>query len=165
MTSAPANTPASDTTDDILIATPQAAEALCARMSATMEALIATIEEETALLRSGKLFAATEMHPSKDQLAKQYLDDVEAMRRNSVTLGRFAPASVDTLRKRHTEFRSLLQINLAVLATAREVSQDLVQSVARKMNAATAPQNYGRGGAMARPKQEMAQGLSIDSAI
>ena len=166
MTSHPAQASAADTaTADILIATPEAAEELCANMAETMEALIATIEEETALLRSGKLIAANDLNPAKSNLAKQYLDDVAAMRANTVALSRFAPDSVEALRHRHAEFRALLQINLAVLATAREVSQDLVHSVARKMNAGAAPQNYGRAGTIARPRQEMAQGLSIDSAI
>ncbi|PLX37245.1 MAG: flagellar protein FlgN [Hyphomicrobiales bacterium] len=153
--------PVSVQTADVLVATPEDARALCADMAATMDALIDAIEQETALIRAGKLFAANDMHPSKSELAERYLADVEKMRQNSLALGRFAPAQVDALRRRHEEFRALLQINLAVLATARQVSQDLVHSVARKLGAKGQPQNYGSNGSMA-PSGPMARGISLD---
>jgi len=145
-----------------LIGSAEAAEALCARLSKTMDDLIASIEAETQLLRAGKLRAAGELQSNKSELAKAYVAGIAEFKNNAVALGRLAPTSIEVLRERHEEFRSMLQINLAVLATAREVAQDLVRTVAEKTSAGPATTTYGRTGAMNSQRVVGERGLAVD---
>ena len=158
MTSQPAHQKA----DTPLIGSRDAAEALCDRLSATMDGLLAAIEEETRLVRAGKLMAATEVQPNKSELAKTYVADIAEFKNNAVALSRLAPTSIDALRDRHEEFRSMLKINLAVLATAREVSQDIIRTVSTKMSAGPGTTTYGRTGAMAEQQVIGKRGIAVD---
>ncbi len=145
-----------------LIGSRESAEALCSRLTETMDQLVGAIEQETDLVRSGKLLAASEVQPNKSELAKAYIADIAQFKENALALGRLAPTSIEVLRERHEVFRNLLKINLAVLATAREVSQDIVRTVAEKTSAGPGTTTYGRGGAMAEQKIIGERGIAID---
>ena len=145
-----------------LVGTREAAEALCTRLNDTMDKLLDSIDAETALVRSGKLLAASEVQPNKSELAKTYVADIAEIKQNAVALGRLAPQSIEALRERHEEFRSMLKINLAVLATAREVSQDIIRTVAVKTSAGPGTTTYGRTGAMNAQKVVGERGIAVD---
>jgi hypothetical protein len=129
------------------IADREAAEAVCARLSAAMTELLRTIERETELVREGKLEAAAELQPLKAELISVYMRGMTYVRDNAVTLGNFAPDSAADLKRKHGEFQPILRINLAVLATAREVADGLLRKIAQTAAAARAPSTYGPGGA------------------
>lgn len=156
----PSQPAASDNTP--LVGSRESAEALCARLTETMDQLVGAIERETELVRNGKLLAASEVQPNKSELAKSYISDIARFKENALALGRLAPASIEVLRERHEEFRNLLKINLAVLATAREVSQDIVRTVAVKTSAGPGTTTYGRGGAMTEQKIIGERGIAVD---
>jgi hypothetical protein len=63
-------------------------------------------------------------------------------------LERMAPHAIDRLRRRNENFRSVLQLNLAALSAAREVSENLIRSVADAVDTASRPVGYGRAGDM-----------------
>ncbi|MBB4301829.1 hypothetical protein GGD81_000846 [Rhodobium orientis] len=148
--------------EEPLIGSAEAAEELCGRLNATMDELLAAIDAETKLVRAGKLIEASDFQPNKSELAKVYVADIEQFKRNALALSRLAPASITALKERHEEFRSLLQINLAVLATAREVSQDIIRNVARQTSAGPAATTYGRSGTMAKEKIVGERGIAVD---
>lgn len=100
----------------------RAAQELCDRISATMDALIEAIERETRLVRAGHLLEAGEIQPSKSELSRRYLRQMNIAHRNTGQLEQFVPGEIKILQRKHNEFRSLLQINLAVLATIRQAS-------------------------------------------
>ena len=104
---------------------------VCTDIEATMEALLQFIEAETTLLRSGKTIAAGELEPRKRDYARQYMDDLATIRAIGPILERLAPDSVARLRRLHDEFRSVLQINMAALATAKAVSDSRPTAPAR----------------------------------
>ena len=95
---------------------------LCERIETTMDALLQLIEAESKLLRSGKTLAAAAIEGAKNECARAYIDDLGLLRRAGADLDRYAPGPVARLRRRHAEFVSVLQIDLAALATARAVS-------------------------------------------
>lgn len=162
MTTQPRMRQAQANRDTPLIGSAEMAEALCARLTSTMDQLVDAIEEETQLVRSGKLAAASEVQPNKSELAKSYISDIAQVKQNALVLSRLAPASIEVLRGRHEEFRALLKINLAVLATAREVSQDIVKTVAVKTSAGPGTTTYGRSGAMTEQKIIGERGIAVD---
>ncbi|WEK49783.1 MAG: hypothetical protein P0Y66_19095 [Candidatus Kaistia colombiensis] len=91
-------------------------------IEATMDGLLQLIEAEALLLREGKAFAAAELGQRKSHYAKRYIDELALLGAIGQSLEDLDPGQLDKLRQRHEEFRSILQINLAALATAHAVS-------------------------------------------
>src|SRR5689334_22245983 len=105
------------------VGTPAEAEALIQHLCEVMDALLGTVEEETELVRAGKLTEATRLGLAKAELSLMYIADTTRIKASRSYLARTAPGLVEDLRKRHDMFRALLQINLTVLATAHAVSE------------------------------------------
>ena len=97
-------------------------ETLIKHLLEVMEALLGTVEEETALIRAGKLAEAAKLEPAKSELSRMYLADTARIKASQVYLDRVRPAMAKELRQRHDLFRAVLQMNLTVLATAHAVS-------------------------------------------
>lgn len=95
-----------------------------------MDALLQLIEAESLLLREGRTFAAAELGQRKSHYAKRYMDELAVLGAIGQSLEDLDPGQVDRLRQRHEEFRSVLQINLAALATARAASDSALRTVA-----------------------------------
>lgn len=144
------------------IASPEEASALCDRLEASMEELLAMISRETELVRKGQLVAAGELQPAKAELVANYVKDVQRVKDHSVVIGHMAGARAERMKKRHAEFRALLQINMAVLATAREVAEDLMRSVAREAGERQRPQTYAPPGYRAPGPAPTVRGIAVD---
>lgn len=146
------------------IADAQAAEAVCARLAAAMTDLLRTIEQETELVRQGKLQEAGELQPLKAELISIYMRGMTFVRDHSVKLANLAPEAAAQLKRQHGEFQPILRINLAVLATAREVADGLLRKVAESAAATTTPKTYGPGGAAPQTPQPMG-GIAINRSL
>src|ERR1700724_238036 len=90
---------------------------LIVRLAEAMASLLAVLEEETQLVRDGRISEVARIEPKKSELARRYVADAGTGRRNALYLARETPREFEDLRRRHDEFRAVLQINLAVLAT------------------------------------------------
>lgn len=141
-----------------------AAEATCARLESAMGDLLTVIERETELVRRGQLDAAGELQPEKAKLVSLYMRGMTYVRDQTVSLGNLAPEAVDRLKRRHAEFQPVLRINLAVLATAREVADNLLRKVAEGAGTSRAPSTYGPGGAAPR-SPALADGIAVNRAL
>jgi hypothetical protein len=119
---------------------------LLGRLHGTMDALLGLVEEETALVRKGRLREAAVIGINKSELARAYFDDAERVKANAKFLSARAPLPLEHLRARHESFRARLQVNLTVLATAHAVSEGIVRGVAGEMQRKSAPQTYGASG-------------------
>ncbi|MCY1705715.1 flagellar protein FlgN [Pannonibacter sp. SL95] len=142
----------------------QEAENFCNAVRRTMERLLEVVEQETELVREGQLRAAGELQGEKAVLIHHYTQGVLYAKEHSVALGNLAPAAVQGLRRQHAEFQPVLRINLAVLATAREVTNSIVSTVARAVGAKQRTTTYGPGGAApvaARP----AEGIAVNRSL
>jgi len=109
---------------------PPAANALEARKLAeglmdVMNALLSLIERETELVRAGKLREAMAMEPQKAELSRRYVAVVGQLKASQKYLSQAAPDLLKTLHRHHDMFRSMLQVNLTVLATAHAVPRTL----------------------------------------
>jgi len=147
---------------EILVMTPAGAESVLSELQVVMEGLIAVIEEETRLVRAGLLMRASEIEPEKAKLAAAYVRIRTRVKANSVALARHAPAAVEAMRRRHSEFADLLKINLAVLATAREVAEDIVRNVSDAVGRQAAPRTYGPNSAVKSAAVAGARGIALD---
>ncbi len=94
---------------------------------AAMDALVATVEQETALVRAGKLKDAAALDARKAELAQLYAADTAQVKANIPALKQQVPELLAALRKQHDTFNALLQINLTVLATAHAVAEGLIR--------------------------------------
>jgi hypothetical protein len=128
--------------------TPDEAEALVAAALRMLEELEPVIATETALLRDGELMAALDLADRKAPAAQRYQRALEDLKASAVAIGRFAPPSLQVLRQRHELFEELMSLNMAVLGTAKTVSESIIRELATDVAQARSPQGYG---ALGRP--------------
>jgi hypothetical protein len=130
------------------------AELVIADLGRIMDALLVAVEEETALVRAGKLSEAERLSAAKSELAGNYLATTERIKASRPFLSRSLPEQLAELRRRHDSFHAVLQINLTVLATAHAVSEGIVRGVSDEINRTQVPQTYSASGraTAARPK-------------
>jgi hypothetical protein len=143
------------------IASPAEAEQLARHFDQVMEALLNVIEEETKLVRAGRLGDAAKLEQPKAELANAYLSDVAQMKTCLDFLQRRMPALLDAMRRRHDLFRALLQVNLTVLATAHAVAEGLVRGVSSELARKAAPHTYGASGRTNAPPTTAAQPMAV----
>ncbi|HVV80471.1 MAG TPA: hypothetical protein VHD59_12790 [Pseudolabrys sp.] len=133
-----------------------------ANLERIMESLLTTVEEETALVRGGRIKEAAQLGTTKSELAGYYLAETERLKASKGFMQQSLPEALASLRRRHESFHALLQINLTVLATAHAVSEGIVRSVSDEINRAQVPQTYGATGraTVARPKNRQPIAIS-----
>lgn len=124
------------------------AEALLGRIGDAMVALVNVFEEETRLVKAGKLKAATDLTPHKTELASNYLIEIETLKRNAPYLSKTVPSQIDELRKAHAAFRDILALNLKVVATAQSVAESVVRGATEDATKRMSPTGYGANGRM-----------------
>jgi hypothetical protein len=101
------------------------------------------IVQETELLREGRLHPALDISDLKAPAAQRYQRALEDIKANAIALGRFMPPSLSMLRERHEAFAGLLSLNMAVLGTAKTVSESIVRELATDLGRSRSPQGYG----------------------
>jgi len=133
------------------IATTSEAAQLLGHIAEVMTALLEILEEETQLVRAGRISEVTRIEPRKSELARLYVAEAARVKANGLYLARTLPREFEDLRRRHERFQALLQINLAVLATAHAVSEGIIRGAASEMARKAAPQTYGLTGRATAP--------------
>ena len=143
------------------IRTTAEAENLVRHLLAAMDALVATVEQETRLVRAGKLKEATALEANKTELGRLYAADTALVKANLPVLKAQVPALLDSLRKQHDTFNALLQINLTVLATAHAVAEGIVRGVSGELAKKAAPSTYGASGQTNAPGRTAYQPIAV----
>jgi hypothetical protein len=146
-------------------ATPAAARKLAETLMDAMSALLAVIERETELVRAGKLREAMTFEPRKAELSKNYVNAVGQLKASQKQLAQAAPDLLKTLHRHHDVFRSMLQINLTVLATAHAVSESIVRGVNAEMQRRSMPNPYTPPGKRAAPSPRHITPLSVSRSL
>ena len=140
-------------------------ETLIKHLLEVMEALLGTVEEETALIRAGKLAEAAKLEPTKTELSRMYLTDTARIKSSQVYLDRVRPEMAKELRQRHDLFRAVLQMNLTVLATAHAVSESIMRGVSAELARKATPQAYGASGSATVPTAGARQPLTLSRVL
>ena len=138
---------------------------LMARLMQAMDSLVAMIEEETALVRVGRLREAALIERDKGDFARSYVTDMTRLSASRAALEKVAPAQIQAFRERHAQFHNLLRINMTVLATAHAVSEDLIRGVSGELARRAAPQTYGATGRPAVPSKSAVQPLAVSRSL
>jgi hypothetical protein len=146
-------------------ATAAEARKLAQNLMDAMSALLAVIERETELVRAGKLREAMTTEPRKAELSKAYVNAVGQLKANQKQLAQAAPELLKTLHRHHELFRSMLQINLTVLATAHAVSENIVRGVNAEMQRRSMPNTYTAAGKRAAPSPRHITPLSVSRSL
>ena len=141
------------------------AENLVRHLLAAMDALVATVEHETVLVRAGKVRDAMAMETAKQDLARAYVADSAQVKANLPVLSKQVPELLARLRKQHESFNALLQINLTVLATAHAVAEGLIRGAAAEAARKEAPQTYGSSGRTAAPAKGSSFAVSVSRSL
>jgi hypothetical protein len=110
------------------VATAAEAAALTEHLAEVVGGLIAIVQQETELVRVGRLGAAEATGQQKADLSRLYIADMLRLRGSERLLAQLAPERRTALRERHDALRTLLQKNLTVLATAHAVAEGIVRA-------------------------------------
>jgi hypothetical protein len=140
-------------------------EMLIKHLLGVMDALVGTVEQETALVGAGKLVEAAKLEPAKTDLSNMYVADTARIKASQVYLDRVRPAMAKELRQRHDLFRAVLQMNLTVLATAHAVSEGIMRGVSAELARKATPQAYGASGHATTPSAGARQPLTLSSVL
>jgi hypothetical protein len=146
-------------------ATPVEARKLAENLMDAMSALLAVIERETELVRAGKLREAMTTEPRKAELSRNYVNAVGQLKASQKQLQQTAPELLKALHRHHDVFRSMLQINLTVLATAHAVSESIVRGVNTEMQRRSVPNTYTAAGKRAAPSPRHITPLSVSRSL
>ncbi|MBK8083823.1 MAG: flagellar protein FlgN [Devosia sp.] len=138
---------------------------LCDVALASLDHLVEVLNQETTLLRAGRLKEAGALSADKTRLAQDYTGFARSVQRQLGRLQQEAPFAVDALRKGHERFATQMAENLRVIATARAVAEDLLTDVADAIGAGSRPKTYGANGTIATQPPATARGLSVNRAL
>lgn len=131
-------------------------------LTRAMDDLTEVIEAETDLVRAGKLVAATSLQPKKNQHAETYITLAHRAKAHAASIKRLSPPMAESLSSAQSVFKATLQINMAALATAREVSESLIKGVARNMSRQEKPKTYTSAAAPSAAYQAPATGVAVN---
>lgn len=140
------------------------ARAACDRLIDLLTELVDTVAQESRHVRNGHYDAAADIAPRKGELASAYMSDMTKFRDNIEQLEGLDPERIGDVRNTHDKLKAELQINLAVLATARQVSENLIKSAAEAAGVEAGSGQYGRGGSVSQPSDH-AKGIALNSEI
>ena len=101
----------------------------------------------------------------KSEAGKGYVQALDMLKANAVALGRWAPAMVQDLKRAQARLTDVLNVNMAVLATARSVSEGIVRSLATEVAAPRTLTTYGAGGRAMTPPRSSATPLTISRSL
>jgi hypothetical protein len=141
--SAPAARPVHSTPPDVA--------RLATELMEVMGALVAVVDQETELVRAGKVRDAVRLDAQKSELSRRYMLAVEHLKSMQKMLTQTDPELLATLRRHHDTFRAMLQVNLTVLATAHAVSEGIVRGVNAEVQRRNIPNTYTASGPRATP--------------
>jgi hypothetical protein len=116
-----------------------------------MNDLLAVIEQETAFVRAGDVRQAIKLEAPKAEASQRYIAMISLLKASQAYLAKTTPDLLAALRKHHDVFRSMLQVNLTVLATAHAVSEGIVRGVNAEVQKRNIPQTYTAAGRQAQP--------------
>jgi hypothetical protein len=130
-----------------------------------IEKLSELMEQETALVRAGRVKLATDLGPAKSELAGELFTSTERLKANAKFLLQSLPARCAALRRRQEAFRAVLQKNLVVLATTHAVSEGIVRRLSGELARKASPQVYGASGRATAPNPKHGKPLAVSRTL
>lgn len=138
---------------------------LCRRAMDTLEALVTIMNQETTLLRAGRLKEASTLTGDKTALAQDYVGFVRSIQRQTSRLLKEAPEDVRQLRAGHERLATQMAENLKVLATARNLTDSMLTDVANAVGQKSRAKTYGADGEFTQDAKGGARGIAVNRAL
>ncbi|MGJ4945012.1 hypothetical protein ACQR1W_30915 [Bradyrhizobium sp. HKCCYLS1011] len=130
-----------------------------------MSELLAVIEQETELVRAGKLREAMAFGARKTELSRHYVAGVGRLKASQTFMQAQAPELLTTLHRHHDVFRAMLKVNLTVLATAHSISEKIVRGVNAEVQRRNVPSTYTANGRRATPSPRQMTPLAVSRTL
>jgi len=147
------------------ITTAAQAEQAIDELSAAIERLAGLMEQETTLIRGGRIRAASALQPTKAELAGRLFAAGERLKTNAKFVKQAAPARRAALTRLQETFRAILHKNMIVLATAHAVSEGIVRRLSGDLARKASPQVYGATGRAVAPNPKTGRPLAISRTL
>jgi len=141
------------------------AAVLCDRAETALARLVEVMNEETNLLRAGRLREAGVLGAEKTQLSQDYVTLARALQRAAPRLRQEAPDRLDALRRGHERLATQMAENLRVLATARAVTEDLLSDVALAVGRSETPRTYSPRGEAPQSAARPVSGIAVNRTL
>jgi flagellar biosynthesis/type III secretory pathway chaperone len=138
---------------------------LCGRAAGTLDELVTVMNQETTLLRAGRMREAGALTADKTRLAQDYVTFARSVQRQIGRLKLEAPAEVERLRTGHERLATQMADNLRVIATARSITEDLLTDVAATVGRAAHTKTYGASGQVDASSANSARGIAVNRAL
>jgi len=130
-------------------------------LAALVGRLSGVMEQETELVRAGRLRTATDLGKLKSELAGELFASGERIKANAKFMWQSAPRHCASLQGLHESFRAVLQRNLMVLATAHAVSEGIMRRLSGDLARKASPQVYGASGRTVAPNPKHGRPLAV----
>lgn len=134
-------------------------------LHALIEKLSGLMEQETELVRAGKVSHTVGLGKTKAELAHALYTAGESLKANAKFLMQTAPARCTALRRAQDAFRAVVQKNMIVLATTHAVSEGIMRRLSGDLAKKSAPQVYGATGRATAPHPKYGQPLAISKKL
>jgi hypothetical protein len=138
---------------------------LCNLAAGTLDSLVSIMNQETTLLRAGHFRDAGTLTADKTRLAQDYVGLARSVQRQATRLTAEAPEALQRLRAGHERLATQMAENLRVIATARNVTEDLLVDVAEAVGRRASTKTYGATGELAAGSSAPARGIAVNRAL
>lgn len=156
---------APESSPQVAISTPAEARRLAEGLMEIMSTLLGVVEQETELVRAGNIREAMMLDTKKSEMSRQYVNAIGVIKGSGDYLAQSTPELLAALHRHHDVFRSMLQVNLTVLATAHAVSEGIVRGVNGELQRRNLPNGYTAGGHRAAPNPRQVTPLSVSRSL
>ncbi len=147
------------------ITTAAQAEQAIDELALLIEKFSGLIEQETALVRAGRIRTASALEPSKAELAGRLLAAGAQLKAAAKFVKQTAPGHCAALTRLQEAFRAVLQKNMIVLATAHAVSEGIMRRLSGDLARKASPQVYGATGRTAAPNPRHGRPLAVSRTL
>jgi hypothetical protein len=147
------------------ITTAAEAERAIDEFTLLMEKLAGLLEQETHLVRAGRIRSAAVLEPNKADLAGRLFTLSERFKSSAKFLRQSVPDRCAALLQLEDAFRGILQKNMIVLATAHAVSEGIVRRLSGDLARKTTPQVYGASGRTVAPNPKHGRPLAVSRSL
>lgn len=145
--------------------TPPDVARLAKELIEVMSGLLVVVEQETELVRAGKIADGMQLEAQKSELSRRYMVAVEHLKAMQKMLQQTEPELLATLKRHHETFRAMLQVNLTVLATAHAVSEGIVRGVNAEVQRRNIPNTYTASGQRAAPGPRNMRPIAVSRSL
>ena len=141
------------------------ADALVTQLMEVVTELADVLQQETELMRVGRVSAASAFAERKSDLSRRYVAGILKLKASKPQLAQVAPDRRAALHERHEALRALLQSNMTVLATGHAVSEGIVRGVSNEIARRSVPHTYGASGRTKEPSRAAAAPIAVSRSL